>query len=96
MITTNEPGIYLENKYGIRIENELLCVEKGSNQFGDFLGFETLTFAPIDIDAIDTNLLSNDEKNWLNEYHQQVYDKLSPYLSSDEAKWLKHYTRKIN
>ena len=52
MITTNEPGIYLENKYGIRIENEMLCVEKGSSEFGDFLGFETITVAPIDLDGI--------------------------------------------
>lgn len=95
MITTNEPGIYLENKYGIRIENELLCVEKGSNEFGEFLGFETITFAPIDLDAIDVNLLNQQEKNWLNNYHKEVYDKLSPFLKEDEIKWLKEYTKAI-
>jgi Xaa-Pro aminopeptidase len=95
MITTNEPGIYLENKYGIRIENELLCVEKGKNEFGEFLGFETITFAPIDLDAININLLNQQEKDWLNNYHKDVYDKLSPFLESEEQEWLKEYTKAI-
>lgn len=96
MITTNEPGIYLENKYGIRIENEMVCVEKGKNEFGEFLGFETITLAPIDLDAIDTALLSESEKSWLNQYHKRVYDELSPYLEEEEKEWLKIYTREIN
>ena len=96
MITTNEPGIYLENKYGIRIENELLCVEKAKNEFGDFLEFETITYAPIDLDAIDVNLLNEEERKWLNDYHQLVYDKLSSYIDDeDELSWFKHITRKI-
>lgn len=95
MITTNEPGIYLENKYGIRIENEMLCVEKASNEFGEFLAFETLTFAPIDLDCIDADLLTNDEKEWLNNYHQEVYDNLHDYLTDEELDWLRAYTRKI-
>ena len=95
MITTNEPGIYLENKYGIRIENELLCVEKGKNEFGEFLGFETITFAPIDLDAININLLNQQEKDWLNNYHKEVYDKLSPFLDNEEQEWLKEYTKAI-
>ncbi len=95
MITTNEPGIYLENKYGIRIENEMLCVEKGSNEFGDFLGFDTITLAPIDLDAIDPNLLTNDEKFWLNSYHQIVFNTLQSHLEEDEIEWLKKYTRII-
>ncbi|MDE6584298.1 MAG: aminopeptidase P family protein, partial [Anaeroplasmataceae bacterium] len=95
MITTNEPGIYLENKYGIRIENEMVCVEKGKNEFGEFLGFETITLAPIDLDAIDTSLLSESEKTWLNQYHKRVYDELSPYLEDEEKEWLKIYTREI-
>lgn len=95
MITTNEPGIYLENKYGIRIENEMLCVFHSSNEFGDFLKFETITFAPIDLDLIDAKLLNDEEKKWINEYHKAVYDKLSPRLSNDEAIWLKEYTKAI-
>ncbi|MCI9182960.1 MAG: aminopeptidase P family protein [Acholeplasmatales bacterium] len=95
MITTNEPGIYLENKYGIRIENEMLCVAKGKSDFGDFLGFETITIAPIDLDAIDIALLTKEEIRWLNQYHQRVYDTLSPYLDEEERSWLKHYTREI-
>lgn len=95
MITTNEPGIYLENKYGIRIENEMLCVEKSNNEFGEFLAFETLTYAPIDLDAINIDLLTNDEKEWLNNYHQDVYDNLHDYLTDEELDWLRAYTRKI-
>ena len=95
MITTNEPGIYLENEYGIRIENELLCVNKGSSEFGDFLGFETITYAPIDLDAVDVTLLNQNEKDWLNNYHQMVYDKISSEMSMSERKWLKYATRKI-
>ncbi len=95
MITTNEPGIYLENKYGIRIENEMLCVEKTKNEFGEFLGFETITYAPIDLDAIDAKLLTSEEKKWLNHYHKQVYETLSPFLSEEENAWLLEYTKKI-
>ena len=95
MITTNEPGIYLENKYGIRIENEMVCVAKGKSEFGEFLGFDTITYAPIDLDAIDVNLLSQDEKNWLNQYHSKVYQLLSPHLDDKEKEWLKTYTKAI-
>ena len=95
MITTNEPGIYLENKYGIRTENELLCVKHADNEFGEFLSFETITYAPIDLDAIDASLLSNDERKWLNDYHQKVYELISPNLSSEENEWLKIATREI-
>lgn len=95
MITSNEPGIYLENKYGIRIENEMLCVRKGESEFGSFLGFETITLVPIDLDAINKKLLTNDEKEWLNNYHDTVFNTISPYLKKEEAEWLKLYTRKI-
>ncbi len=95
MITTDEPGIYLGNKYGIRIENELLCVNAGSSQFGEFLTFETITYAPIDLDAVDISLLNKEEKNWLNDYHAMVYEKLSPFMTSDEKTFLKKYTREI-
>lgn len=95
MITSNEPGIYLENKYGIRIENEMLCVRKGESEFGKFLGFETITLVPIDLDAIDTSLLDDNEKIWLNNYHKEVYKTLEPLLDKKEALWLKNYTRSI-
>ncbi len=95
MITTDEPGIYLEGKYGIRTENELLCVEKESNEWGTFYGFETITYCPIDIDAIKTNLLTKEEKDWLNDYHQKVYDIVSPSLTDEEKEWLLEYTKKI-
>lgn len=95
MITTDEPGIYLEGKLGIRIENELLCKEISDNEWGTFYGFETITYAPIDLDLIEPTLLSEDEKNWLNDYHMTVYDKLSPYLDEDTKSWLKKYTKAI-
>lgn len=95
MIVTDEPGIYLENQYGIRIENELLCVEGKENEYGQFLHFDVLTYVPIDLDAIDVDLLTYQEKDWLNHYHQEVYAKISPYLSEEEKTWLKDYTRNI-
>ena len=95
MITTNEPGIYLKDKYGIRIENEMLCVEGTTNEYGTFLKFETITYCPIDIDAIQKSQLTYIEKEWLNNYHQMVYDKISPYLTKEEVEWLKEYTKKI-
>ena len=95
MVTTDEPGIYLENKYGIRTENELLCIEKESNEWGTFYGFETITYCPIDLDAIKATMLSKEEKEWLNDYHQKVYDIVSPSLTPEEQEWLKEYTKKI-
>ena len=95
MNITDEPGIYLEGQYGIRIENELLCVKGTENEYGQFLHFEPLTFVPIDLDAVEVSLLSPKEKNWLNQYHQEVYEKISPYLTDEEKDWLKEYTRAI-
>lgn len=95
MIVTDEPGIYLENQYGIRLENELIVRNGTENEYGQFMYFECITFAPIDLDAIDISMLSPKEKKWLNDYHKEVYDKVSPYLDSDEQEWLKHYTREI-
>ena len=95
MITTNESGIYLKDKYGIRIENEMLCVEGATNEYGTFLKFETITYCPIDLDAIQKSQLTYIEKEWLNNYHQMVYDKISPYLTKEEVEWLKEYTKKI-
>ena len=95
MITTNEPGYYEEDGFGIRIENELLCVEGEKTEYGQFYEFQNLTFAPIDLDAVIPELLSEDERIWLNEYHQQVFDKISPYLNEEEKEWLAYETRAI-
>lgn len=95
MITTIEPGIYIENSHGIRIENEVLSKNWIKNEYGQFMEFIPITFAPIDLDAIDVNLLSNDEKNWLNSYHNTVFEKVSPFLDENEKEWLKKYTREI-
>ncbi len=95
MIVTDEPGIYLEGQYGIRIENELLCITRTENEYGQFLCFEPLTYVPIDLDAIDQQLLTYKEKQQLNDYHQAVYEKISPYLNEEEKEWLKKYTHAI-
>ncbi len=95
MVTTVEPGIYLENEYGIRHENELICRKGIKNEYGQFMEFETITFAPIDLDGIDATMLSDEEKTWLNGYHQAVYDKIAPFLNEQEKAWLKEYTRAI-
>ena len=95
MITTIEPGVYIEGSHGIRTENELLCRKGDENEYGQFMHFETITFAPIDLDGIDEKLMTKQEKQWLNDYHRQVYDKISPYLTTDEKTWLKEYTKEI-
>ena len=95
MVTTNEPGVYVENSHGIRIENEIVVRKAEKNEYGQFMDFEVITFAPIDLDAIDESLMLKDEKVYLNNYHKQVYDKISPYLNEEEKQWLKTYTREI-
>ena len=95
MVTTNEPGVYVENSHGIRIENEIVVRKAEKNEYGQFMDFEVITFAPIDLDAIDESIILKDEKVYLNNYHKQVYDKISPYLNEEEKQWLKTYTREI-
>lgn len=95
MITTDEPGVYLEGKYGIRTENELVCHKAEKNEYGQFMCFENITYAPIDLDAIDPNEMTGREKKMLNDYHAMVYETLSPYMTAEENEWLKHYTRAI-
>lgn len=95
MITTDEPGVYLEGKYGIRTENELICRNGEKNEYGQFMYFENITFAPIDLDAILPEEMSRAEKRRLNDYHRLVYETLSPYLTEAEQEWLKEYTREI-
>lgn len=95
MVITNEPGIYIENSHGIRLENELIVHKGIKNEYGQFMYFEPITFVPFDLDAIEPSLLSTKEKQLLNDYHKQVYEKISPYLSVEEKEWLKIYTREI-
>ena len=95
MITTDEPGVYLEGKYGIRTENELVCHKAEKNEYGQFMEFENITYAPIDLDAIDPEQMSMRERKMLNDYHKKVYEVISPYLTEDEKEWLKKYTREI-
>lgn len=89
MITSDEPGIYLEGRFGIRLENLILCVKREKTEFGQFMGFEPLTFVPFDRAAIDTSLMTAYEIQLLNEYHRRVYDNIAGYLNEDERKWLK-------
>lgn len=95
MITTDEPGIYLEGKFGIRTENELICVKGEANEYGQFMEFEPLTWVPIDLDAILPEEMTPTERGWLNAYHRSVYQKISPYLTKDEQEWLREYTKAI-
>ena len=92
---TQEPGLYLEGKFGVRIENTLLIVPAETTAFGDFLKFETLTLAPIDKKPIVLEMLSEEEREWLNSYHRRVYDKLSLYLDDEEKEWLRLATLPI-
>ena len=95
MITSDEPGIYLEGRFGIRLENLLVCARKRENTFGVFLGFEPLTMVPFDREAILGEMLSEKERNWLNIYHRKVFETLSPYLEEEERRWLREETAEI-
>ena len=89
MITSDEPGLYLEGKYGIRLENLLLCKKAEKTEYGQFMEFETLTVAPFDLEAIDWEELDSREKALLRKYQQYVYDTIADFLSEEEKKWLK-------
>ena len=95
MVITDEPGIYEDGKFGIRIENEFIVRKGVQNKYGQFMHFETITFAPIDLDGIDPEEMSKDEREWLNNYHKDVYEKIGPHLTDEEREWLKEYTRAI-
>ncbi|MDO5417414.1 MAG: aminopeptidase P family protein [Lachnospiraceae bacterium] len=95
MISSNEPGIYIEGSHGIRTENLMLVVEDEKNEYGQFLRFENLTFAPIDLDGVEKSMMSERDVELLNAYHKQVYEKISPYLEGEEKEWLKEATRAI-
>jgi len=95
MTVTDEPGIYLEGRFGVRIENTLLTVPHIETEFGRFLRFESLTLCPIDLSPVIPDMLSPEEVAWLNDYHRMVYDKLSPLLNEEEREWLRENTREI-
>jgi len=95
MVVSNEPGVYFENNFGIRIENEMVVVEDMENQFGKFMKFEPLTWIPIDTKQILIEDMNEDEKKWLNTYHAEVFRKISPFLDDNEKKWLRDYTKMI-
>ena len=95
MVTTNEPGVYVEGSHGIRIENELLCKNGEKNEYGQYMYFETLTMAPIDLEAVLPEEMTAREKQVLNNYHNMVYDTLLPYMNEEEGKWLREATRAV-
>lgn len=95
MVVTIEPGVYKPGKHGIRLENVVVVKKDVETDSGQFLSFETLSFVPLDLACIDPKYMVEDEKDWLNEYHERVYRKLSPHLTEEENAWLKRKTRAI-
>jgi Xaa-Pro aminopeptidase len=95
MILSNEPGLYRQGAYGIRTENMIVCLKDQSTGFGDFLKFDTLTLCPIDCNAVDKSMLSEEETDWLNTYHQRVYNELEPLVNKELKDFLKELTRPI-
>lgn len=96
MLVTDEPGVYLQEQYGIRTENVLLVQKDFESKDGQFMKFETLTFVPIDLELIDVKYLDEKTKDYLNDYHRQVYEKVSPYLNEEEKNWLKENTKNVD
>lgn len=95
MITSDEPGYYLENEFGIRHENLVLCKKAEKTSFGQFMCFEPLTMVPFDLEGINPEEMTERERKLLNDYHQKVYTTISPYLDKEEKEWLKQATREI-
>ncbi len=95
MVLSNEPGFYREGHYGMRTENLIMVVPFQESEYGPFLKFETLTLFPYDLGLIDAALLNHDEKQWINHYHQVVYERLEAYLDEEARRWLAHKTRAI-
>ena len=95
-MTSNEPGVYLSDQFGIRTENIILTVEKCETGFGKFYEFKTLTLCPIDTRAVDTAIMTTEEIEWLNQYHKRVYETLSPMLNCPQNEWLKDRCAPIN
>lgn len=95
MITSDEPGIYIEGQFGIRHENEVLAVNLDKNAYGQFMGFEPLTWVPFDVDGLDVDEMEPAEVAWLNAYHAKVYEKVSPYLNEQQRQWLAYACRPL-
>ena len=95
MLTSDEPGLYLEGKYGIRTENLLLCRKAEKNEYGQFMEFETVTLVPYEREAILPEMLTREELEWLNHYHKKVYETIGPLLNEEERNWLKEATAEI-
>lgn len=95
MVITNEPGIYIEGSHGIRIENEMIVRKGPKTEYGQFLYFEPITYVPIDLDAVDPDMMKQEDKDQLNAYHEKVYELISPHLNDEEKEWLKEYTRAV-
>ena len=96
MVTTDEPGVYIKGSHGIRLENELVCHKLELNEYGQFMGFEAITCAPIDLDAVIPEQMTARQRQWLNECHAFVCEKLEPLMADeDERAWLRRATRQI-
>lgn len=95
MVCSDEPGLYIEGSHGIRTENQMFCKKAEKNEYGQFLCFEFLTYVPIDTEPLDTELMTDEDVVFLNEYHAQVYEKISPYLNDEEKEWLRQATQPV-
>ena len=95
MVITDEPGLYIEGSHGIRLENELLARKGVQNEYGQFLYFETITLIPFDLDAISLDMLNEENRKLLNDYHKRVYEEIAPHLNEEEKTFLKKYTRAV-
>lgn len=95
MVITDEPGIYIEGSHGIRLENELLTCKGTLNEYGQFMYLEAITLIPMDLDAINPDIMTQEDKKLLNDYHAKVYEVIAPYLNEEEQEWLKKYTRAV-
>lgn len=96
MTVTDEPGLYLSGKFGVRIENTLLIKDYQTTKFGKFLQMESLTLCPIDLTPVDFSMLQPEEIEWLDTYHRDVFEKLSPYLEGEDLEWLREATRPVD
>ncbi len=96
LVITDEPGVYIEGSHGVRLENELLCCKGEKNEYGQFMYFEPLTYVPMDLDAIDPSVMTEEDVKLLNDYHKKVYEMTAPYLDEEEKSWLAKYTREIS
>lgn len=95
MVTSNEPGVYMDGAYGIRIENEIVCVKDMENEYGTFLRFEPLTCVPVDLELVEDSLLQENDRERLNRYHQWVFKQLGPHMEGDQLEFLKTCTRPV-